>query len=101
MCHKQYIKETKRTLGKRFKEHTDRNHPSSAVQEHIDLTGLPVSFDLVMILCKQYNKTRRMVKEAIEIYTDGPTLNKDHDLAPPPPPHFLQLVSRDFAVHVE
>ena len=56
-----------RTLGKRFKEHTDGNHPSSAVQEHIDLTGHLVCFDLAKMLCKEDSKIRRRVKEAIEI----------------------------------
>ena len=77
VCHKQYIGETKRTLGKRFKVHTDDNHPSSAVQEHIDLTGHPVTFNLIKMLCKE-DKTRRRVNEGIEIYKDGPALNRDH-----------------------
>ena len=47
VCHKQYIRETERTLGKSFKEHIDGNHPSSAVQEHINLTGHLVTFDRV------------------------------------------------------
>ena len=45
VCHKQYTWETERILGKRFKEHTDGNHPSSVVQEHIDLTCHPDTFD--------------------------------------------------------
>ena len=47
--------ETARAVGKRLREHTDGNHPSSAVQEHISLTSHPVS-DLVKMLCKE--KTR-------------------------------------------
>ena len=31
---KEYIGETGRTLGVRFKEHTDGKHPSSAITEH-------------------------------------------------------------------
>ena len=68
MCHKEYIGETERTLGKGFKEHTDVRYPSSAVQEHIDLTGYSVTFNLVKMLCKEHHKTRRKVKEAIEMH---------------------------------
>ena len=96
---KQYIEETERTQGKQFKEHTDGNHPSSAVQEHIDLTGHPVTLDLVKMLCKDDNKTRRRVKEAIEVNKDGPTLNKDHGHEIPP--ILLQFVSHDLPGHVE
>ena len=62
MCHKQYIGKTERTLGKLFKEYTDGNHTSSVDQEHIDLTGHQVTFNLVKMLCKEDNKTRRRVK---------------------------------------
>ena len=91
------ILETERTLGKRFREHTDGNHPSSAVQEHVDLAGRPVSFDHVKMLCKEDKKTRR-VKEAIEMYKDGPTLNRDHGCEIPP--ILLQLVSCDLTSQV-
>ena len=57
MCHKQDVGETERTLGMRFKENTDGNHPSSAIREHIDLTGHQVTLDHVKMLCKD-NKTR-------------------------------------------
>ena len=72
---KQYIGETGRTLDKRFKEHTDGNHPSSAIQEHINLAHNSVILDHVT-MCKEDNKTRRNVKEEIEIYKDGPALSR-------------------------
>ena len=77
MCHKQHIGETDKTPAKRFKEYTDGNHPIYAVQEHIDLTGHPVAFDFVKMLCKE-DKTKRKVKESIEIYKHGPAMNRDH-----------------------
>ena len=50
--------------------------PSSAIQEHSNLTSHPVTVDQaldhVKRLWKEDNKTRRKVKEAIEIYKDGP-----------------------------
>ena len=84
MCHKQYSRATQRTVGQRFNEHTDGIHPSSVVQEHIDLTSQPVTSDHVRMLCKE-DETRRKVKEAIEIYKDGPSLNRDHGCEIPPP----------------
>ena len=36
----EYNIETERTPGKRFKKHTDGNHSSSQVQEHIDLKAV-------------------------------------------------------------
>ena len=99
VCHKQYIRETERTIAKRFKEHTDSNHPSSTVQEHINLTCHPVTFKLVKMLCKENNKTRRSVKEAIEVYKDGPALNRDH--ACKILPVLPQLVSHDLPGHME
>ena len=33
-CEKEYIGETSRTLGVRFKEDTDGKHPNSAITEH-------------------------------------------------------------------
>ena len=57
------IRETERTLGKRFKEHTDGKHPNSVVQEYINLTSHPVTFDHAKMLYKE-DKTRRRLKEA-------------------------------------
>ena len=64
MCHKQYIGEIERTLGKGFKEHTNGNNPSVAVQKHINLTGHLVTFDLVKMLYKE-DKTRRKVRRKL------------------------------------
>ena len=75
--------ETERILGKRLKEHTNGSHPSSVVHEHIDLTGHRLSFDHVKMLCKE-DKTRGRVKETIQIYKDGPTLNRDNGREIPP-----------------
>ena len=82
-----------------FKEHTDGNHPSCAIQEHIDLTGDSVTLDHVKMLCKDDNKTRRELENVTEIYKEGPTLNRDHSLEIPP--ILLQLISHDLPSHEE
>ena len=99
VCHTQCIGKTERKLGKRFKVHSDSNHPSSAIEEYINLTAHPVTLDLEKMLCNKDNKTRRKVREPIEIYKDGPALNRDqrHEI----PSALLQLVSCDFPGQVE
>ena len=69
-------------------------------QEHINLKGHPVTFNHVKMLCKDYNKTRRRVKEIREIDLQRCTaLNRDnsHEI----PAILLQLVSHDLPGHVE
>ena len=43
----------------------------------MDLTWHPVTLDLIKMV-KDDHKTRREVKEAIQIYKDGPALNRNH-----------------------
>ena len=73
--------------------------PHSTIQEHIDLRGHPVTVDLAKMLCKEDNKTRRNVEEAVNLYKDAPALNRDHDYEIPT--ILLQLVSRDLPSHME
>ena len=75
-----------------------RNILTATTQKPIDLTSHPVTFDLVKMY-KEDSKTRRKVKEAIEIYKDGQALNRDHGRKIPP--ILLQLVSRDLPGHME
>ena len=38
-CDQEYVGKTARMLGTRFQEHTDGNHPNSAIEEHTSSTG--------------------------------------------------------------
>ena len=38
-CENEYIGETARTLGVRFREHTDGKHPNFSITEHPSITG--------------------------------------------------------------
>ena len=49
---------------------------------NIGLTGHPVTLDHVKMLCED-NKIKRKVKEMIEMYKDGPALNRDQTHAIP------------------
>ena len=87
-----------RTLGERFKEHTDGNHPISAVTEHTSITGHKYTLADVIVLVREDSDCKRKVKEAIAIHKNQPALIRDrgHEI----PPILLQLVSRDHSGHV-
>ena len=59
-----YIGETKRPLGKSFKEHTNLTIPTG-VGDHCNATGHPVSLDNTKVLTGEPQWTKRKVKEAI------------------------------------
>ena len=82
-CEDFYIGESERTLGKRYKEHT-QTHQGSAVLEHIQNTGHSFSFDDLTILGRESNFNARKIKEALEIYKKKPTLNRDQGVEVPP-----------------
>ena len=92
-CPATYVGETARTLGTRFKEHTDGKHTSSAVWEHIDATGHSYSMDKVKILAREDNFFHRKIREALKIHQHLPSLNRDRGLEMPPT--LLRLLSRD------
>ena len=50
-------------------------------------------------MCKEDSKNRRKVKKAIEMYKDGPALNRDHghEIFPV----LLQPISHDLPGHME
>ena len=71
--------------------------PALKSRNTINLTGQPSHFDYVKMLCKENNKTGRRVKEAAEIYNDGPALNRDHGHEVPP--ILQQLISHHCPSH--
>ena len=83
-CQAEYIGETARTLGKRFKEHSDPRHINSAVVEHTATTGHSFSLDDVKVIGREDKAFNRKVKEAIAIHKRRPAMNRDHghDIAP-------------------
>jgi hypothetical protein len=92
-CNENYVGETGRNLGVRFKEHTTRKNTNSAIKEHLTDSGHKCSWDDVKILDKEENWFRRRIKEAIQIQKLRPSLNRDmgHELAPV----YNTLLSRD------
>ena len=53
VCEKEYIGNIARTVGVRFKEHTDGKHPSSAVMEHTYITGHTYTLADMKVLVKK------------------------------------------------
>ena len=92
-CDQHYIGETARTLGTRIKGHLSCHQPLSAISEHKLNTGHQCSMKDVKILDDEENWHRRKIKEAINIYREKPTLNRDNGQELPPV--LLQLVSHD------
>ena len=97
-CDKEYVGETARSLGVRFKEHTDGNHPSSAICEHMTNTGHRVNMEEVQVLAQEDKKVPRRIREALKIHQRSPALNRDQGIEIPP--ILLQLLPRDFRGHV-
>ena len=91
-CDKEYVGETARSLGTRFKEHTDGKHPNSAVSEHTQETGHLYTLQDVKVLNKEERHFSRKVREAIDIHKRKPALNRDrgHEI---PPSDFCHMTS--------
>ena len=52
-CDQEYIGETARMVGTRFREHTDGKHPNSAIEEHTSSTCHHYTLDDTKILVKE------------------------------------------------
>ena len=89
-CEKEYIGETARSLGTRFKEHTDGKHPNSAVNEHTQDTGHLYTLQDVKVLKREERWFPRKVREAIVYRYPQETASpqqrpRPRDPAHPPP----------------
>ena len=92
-CNSSYVGETARVLKTRFKEHTRKTAPLTAVGEHIRDTGHNITPENIVILDNEESWTRRRIKEALYIKEHRPDLNRDQGVELPP--IYDHLVSRD------
>ena len=77
-CKGGYTGETARSLETRMKEHFSTRRASlTAVGEHLKETGHEVSWDNIRVLARESNTSRRKIREAVEIMTNQPSLNRD------------------------
>jgi hypothetical protein len=97
-CQYSYVGETGRTLATRIKEHLNPKRTPTAIGEHMRDTGHTISDKDFKVVAREEEEFRRKVREAIEIRTRRPELNRDtgYDL---PPPVYSTLLSHDCRHH--
>ena len=73
-CDDEYIGESSRTFGERFKEHLKA---PSAIFDHYNTTGHKVSLENVSIMGREEQNLMRTIKEALYIRVNNPSLNRN------------------------
>ncbi|XP_072046843.1 uncharacterized protein [Amphiura filiformis] len=76
-CTDTYVEETARALATRVKEHTRTTAPLTAVGEHKSNHQHDISLDNVEVMGREDHFWNRKIREALEIKTQRPTLNRD------------------------
>ena len=76
-CQHLYVGETGRTLATRMKDHTSHNTQPTAVGDHCREHGHVINKNNVEVLAREEGWFKREVREAIEIKTLQPTINRD------------------------
>ena len=73
-CDEEYIGESSRTFGERFKEHLK---PPSPIYDHSNISGHNVSINNFKIIGREDLNQMRAIKEAIYIRVNDPSLNRN------------------------
>ena len=73
-CGEEYIGESGRTFGERYREHMRAPSP---IMDHQNITGHEVSLDNFTIVGMEENSIARNIKEAIFIRVNDPSLNRN------------------------
>ena len=73
-CNEEYIGESSRTFGERFKEHQKAPSP---IYDHSNITGHQVTIDNFNIVRREYQNLSRAIKEALHIRANNPSLNRN------------------------
>ena len=71
-CNDEYIGETSRTFGERYKEHLKG---PSLIHHHSNLTNHPINHNNFKIIGREGHHLSRYIKESIFIRVNNPTLN--------------------------
>ena len=77
-CNAEYIGETSRTFGERYKEHLK---PPSAIHHHSNQTGHTTNQNNFQIIGREGYNLARNIKESIYIRVNNPTLNNKFNLS--------------------
>ena len=75
-CDEEYIGESSRTFGERFKEHLKAPFP---IFDHYNITGHNVSIENFSIVGREEQNLMRTIKEALYIRVNNPFLNRNID----------------------
>ena len=73
-CDEEYIGESSRTFGERFKEHQKAPSP---IFDHHTITGHDISVEHFNIVGREENNLKRAIKEALYIRVNNPSLNRN------------------------
>ena len=73
-CDEEYIGESVRNFGERFKEHLKAPSP---IHDHINISGHTVPIEDFSILAREDQNLLRITKEAIYIRANNPSLNRN------------------------
>ena len=73
-CDEEYIGESSRTFGERFKEHLT---PPSPIYDHSNINGHKVTINNFKIVGREDLNQMRTIKEAIYIRVNDPSLNRN------------------------
>ena len=73
-CDEEYIGETSRTFGERFREHLKEPFP---IHNHSCTTGHTTTHDNFQIIGREDHGTARIIKESIYIRVNNSTLNRN------------------------
>ena len=73
-CDEEYIGESARTFGERFKEHLKCPSP---IYDHSNITGHNTTLENFSIVGREDRNLMRLIKEAIYIRVNNPSLNKN------------------------
>ena len=73
-CNEEYIGESSRTFGERFKEHLKAPSP---IYDHFNTAGHHVTIKNFNIVGREDGNLNRWIKEALFIRVNNPSLNKN------------------------
>ena len=73
-CDEEFIGETSRTFGERFREHLKAPSP---IHDHSNISGHTTSLKKFSIVGREEQNLSRLIKESMFIRVNGPSLNKN------------------------
>ena len=73
-CDEEYIGETSRTFGERFREHLKAPSP---IHDHSNTSGHTTTLDNFKVVGREEQSLSRLIKESMYIRVNGPSLNKN------------------------